>query len=266
MEGLHNGLVSDTLSVLNKNHPLSRGLVGYYSFRESVGTNNAVIQDLSGNNNNGIIFNTGGFPIPSPTPFGMGLNMGGVNTSRVQCGKDKTIQITGALSLSTWVNWTSFPTGSSGTWQALVSKSNGDHNNAASTQYSLITYNTMTLGFVAGSDGMTNNFLNLTHTSEYTFTLGLWYNIVGTWDGTLNTGGMKIYINGRLIKQGNASVLNCTNKDSNLHIGKSSEAGFGVALNGIQGDTRIYNRPLTPTEIQQLYNNPRIDWMNKNII
>lgn len=83
-----------------------------------------------------------------------------------------------------------------------------------------------------------------------TFTPGLWYNVVGVYDG-LNS--VKLYVNGSLgasASSGFNSGTLYTAGTTKLFEGKSAE---GNPFTGKMDDVRIYGRVLSPTEITNLY-------------
>ena len=102
-------------------------------------------------------------------------------------------------------------------------------------------------------------FTNSKGTSgEWNFRIGssvlsidTWYHIVATWDGTTNSGKVKIYINGVVNNTGTAKAAETTESTSNLNIGRSAN---GVNYNKMVIDAvRIYNRDLTADEVSHLY-------------
>lgn len=85
----------------------------------------------------------------------------------------------------------------------------------------------------------------------------VWRHFVATYDGTLATAGsrIKLYVNGVDISASAAmagtipaSLNNPAN--STYRVGKGTASCFG---NSYIKFTRIYNRPLTPTEVKEIY-------------
>jgi len=77
-----------------------------------------------------------------------------------------------------------------------------------------------------------------------------WYYVVGTYDG--NT--LKIYVNGEL--QGSKEIGPVTlGNSSPLYLSYNDVGGFPYYLDGVLDEVAIYNRALTPEEIQQHYQN-----------
>ena len=88
---------------------------------------------------------------------------------------------------------------------------------------------------------------------------GTWYHIVGTYDGTSNVSGMKIYING--VEEDTNTISNTltsstlSNQKTLLGIRKSSSPPD--PLRGNIANVQIYNRALSTIEITQNYNATR---------
>ena len=88
---------------------------------------------------------------------------------------------------------------------------------------------------------------------------GTWYHIVGTYDGTSNVSGMKIYING--VEEDTNTISNTltsstlSNQKTLLGIRKSSSPPD--PLMGNIANVQIYNRALSTIEITQNYNATR---------
>ena len=84
----------------------------------------------------------------------------------------------------------------------------------------------------------------------------IWYHIVGTYDGTSNASGMKIYING---VEESTNILSNTLTSSTL---SNQRTLLGIRrispppdpLRGNIANVQIYNRTLSATEILQNYN------------
>ena len=78
-----------------------------------------------------------------------------------------------------------------------------------------------------------------------------WYHIVATWDGTTNSGKVKIYINGVVNNTGTAKAAETTESTSNLNIGRSAN-GVNYARM-VFDEVRIYAEALPSAEIQKHY-------------
>lgn len=81
---------------------------------------------------------------------------------------------------------------------------------------------------------------------------GMWHHFTGTWDGTTNTGMVKLYIDGILVNTGTASSTESVAATYNSMIGRRN-VDIMYYLNGNLEDISIFNRALSYTEVQELY-------------
>ncbi len=89
-------------AVLTVNYTAPGGLVGAYPFNETGGTATA---DVSGAGNNGTLLNGAAF---AAGKNGNGLSLDGVN-DYVNLGNAASLQITGSMTISAWINASAFP-------------------------------------------------------------------------------------------------------------------------------------------------------------
>ena len=76
----------------------------------------------------------------------------------------------------------------------------------------------------------------------------VWYNIVGTYDGS----NVKIYIDGVL--KGTLSATGSINNNTELMmLGDAGHGGFSAFLNGNLDEVSIYSRGLTQSEVTSIY-------------
>ena len=120
-------------------------------------------------------------------------------------------------------------------------------NNAVNTQYSL---------FYAGAYiiyrtyGLSTVDLAYLWSGQNTLINGQWNNVVATFDGTYK----RIYVNGNLVATSSALTGTITqNTTGYAYIGAYGNLA-GYYFNGNIADTKVYNRALTATEIQQNFN------------
>lgn len=78
----------------------------------------------------------------------------------------------------------------------------------------------------------------------------VWYQIVLT---RTSSNGQIVYLNGSQIGTGNVSNT-FTDGDTDFGAIGADNPGYSGYLNGKVGSVRIYNRALTPEEIQQNFN------------
>lgn len=79
-----------------------------------------------------------------------------------------------------------------------------------------------------------------------------WVHIVGTYDGTANANGIKLYINGVLDVQGTAPASISGTSTDVLRFGIQSQL-TGAPYNGFVDETGIWNRALSANEISTLH-------------
>ena len=183
--------------------------------------------DKSGNGNNGTLTN-------GPTFATGSIVFDGVN-DYVNCGNSTSLQITGSITLSTWIN---FPTlFSSQYYPPFIIKGV----NASYMLYGNSVTNQVRMRIGSNSAA---NVLD----STSTFSINTWYNIVGTYDGS----AMKIYVNGVCDSQKSLVGTIPTGSD-NVHLG-FNPIGEAIVYNGKIATTQIYNRALTSDEVLQNYN------------
>ncbi|NQU79459.1 LamG domain-containing protein, partial [Candidatus Woesearchaeota archaeon] len=83
----------------------------------------------------------------------------------------------------------------------------------------------------------------------------VWHHVLATWDGTTNTNGAKLYIDGVLEAQGTANGIETEEPTNNLSIGYILyNAAYYHPLDGYIDDIRIYDRALSADQIIILNN------------
>ena len=141
------------------------------------------------------------------------------------------------LTVSTWVNASSFPTGG---YPVVGLLYKGAAANSCSYSLNLIGGK---IRYYIGT--------NL-QDSASTLPLNTWCHVVVVFDGTQTTNNMRLYINGNLDK---VSTINLAavprSTTTNLYIGYPNLGAAG--FNGLMDDVRVYNRVLSVSEIQDLY-------------
>ena len=80
---------------------------------------------------------------------------------------------------------------------------------------------------------------------------GTWYYVVGVYDQS----AMKIYVNGILENVNNTGSFTPYTGSGNAQLGSNSLSNHGTIsyFEGVIDEVRIYNQPLSLTEIQQLF-------------
>src|SRR5205807_1237707 len=166
--------------------------------------------------------------------YGQALSFNG-STSYVDLGNAADLQLTGSMTVSAWIFATANPpddgqivsksTGAG--WQFKTSPDTGPHTFA-----------------VAVSPNSSSNTQRYSNTVR---ALNTWYYVTGVYDATAGT--LNIYVNGVL----DNGVLSGTvppsqyNAPANVNVG---QRGGGYLFQGTIDEVRIYNRALSPAEIQ----------------
>ncbi len=198
------------------------GLVGWWTFDEGTGT---TAYDSSGNGNNGT------FSSPAPTwttgEVGSGALSFNGTSSYVSVPSGPTLTYN-PITFAVWVNE---PTSTLGTFMIGKSTYGGFLRDYGNGQYEWDIY----------SGGEHNIFATIPSYNQ-------WHFIVGTYDGSVQ----KLYVDGTLATSTNLSVTPQTTSD--FGIGACIFCGPSQFTKGLLDDARIYNRALSATEVQRLYN------------
>ncbi len=191
------------------------------------------IDSKNGNLENGVGFATG--------KVGQGLSFDGINDS-VNIGDAYDFSGTSPMTVSFWMKPnTATPT----EWEGLLSKEDSTVSGAARQGWA-ITHEKTTGNIVferwqAGTGDSVASY--------YPPQPGSFTHVVATYDGTT----IKIYINGSL--EGSVtSTRSMPDTTSPLRIGSRQMSFYNSYFGGIIDEVRIYNRALTGTEIQALFN------------
>ena len=174
-------------------------------------------------------------PLFAPTPTFYG------DDEYVDCGSDDSLKLglagSNGLSLEAWV----IP-GSTAITDAVIVK-NG------SLKYGLTYHNATNLYFyiTTGSNGVA---LQLSY--------DVLHHVVGTWDGTTNTNGMKLYFDGVLVRQ-KTSKYDSTGATGPVLVGGTN------SFDGPIPAVRIYKGPLSPAEIRHNYTHHPLYYLQRGI-
>lgn len=210
------------------------------------------VNDSSGNNNTGTInlsttgtqtttIGTGTCTTNAQTPwyngrtgkFNSSLNFDG--TSDYVSASDSNLpSSSNSRALSVWVNPTSLPSNNS-YFVAMVYGTASTNNGSGLNLFN--NSGTHQVCFAGYSNDLCYS---------YTTPTSSWTHLLGTFNGTTAT----LYINGVQVTSANKSTWNTT-LGGTLYIGKNIPAA--LYFNGQIDDVRIYNYPLTQTQIKDLY-------------
>jgi hypothetical protein len=235
-------VLSQTLSLRTVHASfLNEGLMAHYTFDEGNGT---ITADTSGNGNIGTLktVNWVGGKVGNGA-----LNFDGIASHYVQIAPAPTLNINGAVTVSAWIKPTITPKA------ATTIFSKGAANNLASAeQYILKTLGSGKLSFEV-SNGTA--LLSVGASSGVIPQANTWYYVVGTYNGTDT---VRLYINGVLSSTAVKAGFGNLNPTPNSFIGIGSDNSLRP-WNGLIDDVLVYNRDLSLSEINDIYNGGLVD-------
>ncbi|MBI3467512.1 MAG: tandem-95 repeat protein [Planctomycetes bacterium] len=211
--------------------PAANGLVMALGFEEGSGT---TAGDASGLSNSGVI---SGATWTTAGRFGGALSFDGVD-DWVTVNDANSLDPTTGMTLEAWIN----PTSING-WETVVLKER-----PGGLAYAL--YGGSLEGVPAGYLTRTGTTVNVGGEGNAALPLDTWTHIATTYDGTT----IYLYINGELVSSRTAAGSIVASSDP-LRIGGNAiwDEEF---FSGLIDEIRIYNRPLTESEIQADMNLP----------
>ena len=209
------------------------GLVGYWPMDETSGTS---VADLSGNGNTGTMTNMDGATDHVPGVIGNGLDFDGTN-DYVNAGSGASLDDLGDMTICAWIN----ARATTGGWDHIATKYDaggtvGWDMYQGGGAYSSSGYGYRETGFE--SDGWWDHYCAVNTFSTY---LG---------SGSVN---ITIYKNSVPVNTG-ANTYGSGGSDAANSLFIGSFMGTGDFFNGVLDEMRVYNRALSATEIQQIYN------------
>ena len=230
---------------------LMANIVGEWKFDElTTATEGATIQDSWGGVNNGIL-DTYVTTVDSVNKVKTGtecisgkcLAFDGTDDYIYVSGSDTTsspLAITGAITLSAWVKFNNAGTTGFIMGRGNVIAATGDYG------YTLTRYsdNNCIYFYFHQSSGTTSGIF-----SNSTITDTNWHFITATWNGTTNTNGIKLYIDGKLDKQGTSTASSIGQPVYQFRIGRNGVGDY--ALNGLIDDVRVYNLAIPISQIKE---------------
>ena len=195
--------------------------------------------DLSGNGNNGTLTNMDGGNLNSAN--GGSFTFDGTNEYVSTSISNFFTSYSQQITMEAWVYIPTSATWSNGYYGNIFTRGyyDGSHGLWRTTNNNQVAFYCRTFGASTSVQSLA------------TITRDTWYQLVGVWTGS----GTQLYINGQLVDSDSGSLGDTENSGSfaNFEIGGNTAAGGagGNYFTGNQAAHKIYNRALTPQEIQQ---------------
>lgn len=209
-------------------------LIGYWPLNESSGN---TAYDHSGNENHGTINDGGDSTVPGANGI-LGQNSYNFDGSddKVRVPDDVTLNIQSAITVSLWINPDNL---NDGDFHRVLSNGDATHSWAfyqrdTNSEFSVILYD-------ANNDSV--------HFHSFDLSENTWQKVSFTYD---KTGSFVVYVDGLEIFSETADGSDLEDASGfDFYIG--GESGDNQYFDGKISEVRIYDRPLTASEIQYLY-------------
>lgn len=200
-----------------------------------------VVNDYSGNGNNGVLGDGTCSPGSGTCPnwvdgkFGYALKFDGLNDFVSVASSDSlnSPNNTNKITVEGWIKPYNVAAGSK--IYTIAQKGSGEHQGF----WLAPNMNMPGIGIWWEIGDGSGSFLNCNYFLG--FSEGVWYHIVGTYDGST----MRLYLNGNLVSQCTQNVIMFFD-NANLSIGRGV---YGVLANATIDSVRIYNQALTPDQM-----------------
>ncbi len=200
------------------------GLVAAYSFDETSGS---TVVDLSGNNNTGTLQ---GATRTAQGRFGAALSFNG-SSSRVIINNSPSLTLSSAMTLEAWV----YPTTTTARWQDIIFKDTDAYYLESNSP--------------RNAPGTGGTFISTPTYGKSPIPLNAWTHLAATYDQQV----LRLYVNGvEVANQPRTTPIAASTKP--LYLG--GDPTFGQYFKGLIDQVRVYNRALSPGEIQQNMNQP----------
>ena len=223
------------------------GLVGWWKLDDGSGTSAA---DSSGNSNTGTLDN-------SPVWTTSGMNGGALTFpgsgagQDVRAGNPASLQITGSITLTAWINAASI--NPSDADDGIIDKTNFPSNAGYQLKGSQDCTGVSPQDNLVLTIGSGSVFVE--RCSNTVFQTNRWYFVAGVYNATAQT--MHVYVNGVL---DDGTLLSgpvpssMANNTANFLVGDiSTDGGGNQVFHGTIDDPRVYNRALNAADIKTLY-------------
>ena len=215
--------------------PPTSGLIGYWPFDEGTGTTTA---DASGHNNNGVLWpnisplwTTG--KVGSALQFNATDNNNYTDDPRVTIGRNLDVSIL-PFTISAWVNPANFLD-----WRVIFSKR--DAFQVSQMRFDLGLHKDTGTVYLK-QPGTSIDFI-------YSPPTNVWTHLTVVASAT----DTRLYVNGLLVQTVLGAFALGTGSGANTAIGGTGEAIGADPFNGTIDDVRVYNRAVTASEVQDIY-------------
>lgn len=228
-------------------NPITKGLVGCWLFNEAGGDK---VYDLSGNNNTGTLTNMA-FPSTTSSGWNPGKDGSAIafdkSNDYIDTNTDELFQLTdGTIITSVFAN--SYPAADADQLRAIVTKDqSGWHDDLI---FSLGSDEVVDLTHLSVTIQKASNTTRYTATDTVTFPLNTPQMVATTWGKST----LKLYREGKLAAS-NAFTGGVVSSGRNVLFGQMQGVA-GRFWDGWISYVYIFNRALSPQEIQQLYIEP----------
>jgi hypothetical protein len=203
--------------------------IGHWKLDEGTGT---TAYDSSGNTNTGTLTNG---PTWDQGKYSKGVSFDSSN-DYIGAGNSTSLQITGALSLSAWVNFTDLSS-----QRYVIAK----HGNTSNRSFGLFVNGSGKLKLEVSGDGVDANMV--VATGATTLSTNTWYHISGVY---IPSTSVTVYLNGISDAQTTTSVPAALfNTAANLNIGAKTDGSSPAS--GTVDNALIFNYPRTQKQIVQ---------------
>ena len=235
--------------VINRAHPVARGLVGAWPMWERGGVRAGdIARGQTGSLTAGVAWGRG----PSPGT----LWDTNCEDDSLDCGTLFQPRGSAGITAAVWVRPDGTPTGpNSSSYSSLLSLDSATLGGTPVLwlgRYDTAPYNAC--WFVTDCNGTTVATVSYQYSAANTAVVGAWYHVVGV---RHPSGNVTLYVNGRLPTL-SLNLQNTTSIDANTYrtvIG--AQAGWLYrGWEGLISDVRLWSRALTAQEIGQLYARP----------
>lgn len=223
---------------------VNSGLVGYYTFCDGTA------QDLSGNNRDGQVI---GNPtsIRGMRDYGLLFNQqpGGNNGCGQQGGEYVSLPASGAIwaqgfTICAWVRFDEQKN-----YERIFDMSNGSGEAGGQPVWFGREGNSNNLTLESWTSSNANQSRS---TGRLVATNAITNGQIEYYCATINGDQMRIYVNGKLVAQKTGNPIANITRNNNW-IGHSSWCGADPDFKGFMDEIRLYNRALSPDEIQNLF-------------